>query len=162
MSAKPFTGPTTRRFVLGVLAAGCALVASASPNVAEAQPAAAAPKADVLVIHATNCEKPSVDPQIGAAPPLKYNCYRLLERKTLPLKKGQGVTTGLPNGRTFQVTLNDTTADNRFKINAAISQPDNKGFLKLADITADANKQFHVGGFAYQGGALVLAIRILP
>ena len=69
---------------------------------------------------------------------------------------------GLVNGRTFQVTLNDTTADKRYKITAAISQPDNSGFLKLADITADPNKRFFTGGFAHQGGALVLAISIVP
>jgi hypothetical protein len=146
-----------RTLALAAVAAGCALFTS-TPD-AEAQ---GNPKADVLVIHATQCDKPSVDPQIGEAPPLKYNCYKLIERKNLPLTKGQAATTGLPNGRTFQVLLNDTTPDKRFKITASISQPDNKGFLKLADITADANKQFHVGGFAYQGGALVLAIRIAP
>jgi hypothetical protein len=120
------------------------------------------PKADVLVIHATDCDKPSVDPAIGEAPPLKYRCYKLVEKKTLPLTKGQASTTPLPNGRTFQLTLTDILPDKRFKVSAAISQPDNKGFLTLANITAEPNKQFHVGGFAHQGGALVLAIRITP
>jgi hypothetical protein len=126
---------------------------------AEAQ---AGPRADVLVIHATDCEKPHVDPQIGEVPPLKYKCYKLVERKSLPLAKGKPSTTALPNGRTFQVTLTDVMADKRLKVSAAISQPDNKGFMNLAHITAEPNKQFHVGGFAHQGGALVLAIRILP
>ena len=142
--------------LFGVVAA-CALFA----HVPRAE-ADGAPKADVLVIHGTQCEKPSVDPQIGQAPPLKYNCYRLLERKSLSLTKGQPSTTSLPDGRTFQITLTDVTTDRRFKVSAAISQTDNKGFSKLADITAEPNKQFHVGGFAYQGGAIVLGIRIVP
>jgi hypothetical protein len=149
---------TRRRLLLGVLGLGCAVVAS--PRLAEAQ--GGGPQAEVLVIHGTQCDKPSVDPQIGEMPPLKYNCYKLIERKMLPLSKGQPSTAALPNGRTFQITYGDVTADKRYKVAAAISQPDGKGFLKLADITAEPNKRFNVGGFAYQNGALVLAIKIVP
>lgn len=120
-------------------------------------------KADVLVIQATDCDKPSVDPAIGEAPPLKYKCYKLVDTKQMSLAKGQPSTAPLPNGRTFQLTLTDVTADKRFKVSAAVSQPDNKGFTTLANITAEANKQFHVGGFASgNGGVLVLAIRVKP
>ncbi len=126
---------------------------------ADAQPSV--PKADVLIIHATQCERPSVDKEIGEAPPLKYNCYKLVNRTTLNLVKGQPASTVLPNGRTFQLTLTDLTPDKRFKVSAAISNPQG-GFMKLADITSEANKQFHVGGWAHQGGALVVGIRINP
>ncbi len=146
-----------QRGALAAVAFAGALLSSAP---AEAQGAGA--KADVLVIHATDCDKPSVDPAIGEAPPLKYKCYRLVEKKQLALTKGQASATPLPNGRTFQLTLTDTTADKRFKVSAAISQPDNKGFMTLANITAEPNKQFHVGGFAHGGGVLVLAIRVSP
>jgi hypothetical protein len=146
-----------RSLAVAAVAMGCALFTSTRE--AEAQ---GVPKADVLVIHATQCDKPSVDPAIGEAPPLKYNCYKLLDRKQLPLTKGNSGKMGLVNGRTFQVTLNDTTPDKRYKITASISQPDNSGFNKLADITADPNKRFYLGGFAYQGGAIVLAISIVP
>ena len=116
----------------------------------------------MLVIHGTQCDKPSVDPAIGEMPPLKYNCYKLIEKKMMPLTKGQSSTTPLPNGRTFQITYGDQTADKKFKIAAAISQPDGKGYMKLADITAEPNKRFNVGGFAYQNGAPALAIKIVP
>lgn len=141
------------------LAFACAFVAGTTTTTAEAQ---SGPNAEVLVIHGTQCDKPTVDPAIGEMPPLKYNCYKLLEKKVLPLQKGKPSTTPLPNGRTFQVTLNDVTPDKRYKVGAAISQPDNNGFLKLADITAEPNKRFNVGGWAYQNGAIVLAIRVLP
>ncbi len=118
--------------------------------------------AEVLVIHATDCDKPSVDPAIGEAPPLKYKCYKLVDKKQMALVKGTPSTAPLPNGRTFQLTLTETTADKRFKVSAAISQPDNKGFMTLANITAEPNKQFHVGGFAHGGGVLVLAIKVRP
>lgn len=145
-----------RKLVLAGVVAASALFAHVEK--ADAQ---GGPKADVLVIHATECKERSVDPAIGEAPPLKYNCYKLIERKSLPLVKGQPATTPLPNGRTFQLTYGDQTAG-KYKVSAAISRPDNKGFNKLADITAEPNKAFTVGGFAYQGGALVLTIKIVP
>lgn len=137
--------------------AGAALLGTSS---ADAQATSA--KAELLVIHATDCDKPSVDPAIGEAPPLKYRCYKLVDKKQLALTKGQPTTAPMPNGRTFQLTLTDATADKRFKVSAAISQPDNKGFMTLANITAEPGKQFHVGGFAHGGGVLVLAIRVTP
>src|SRR5437016_1976028 len=110
---------------MGAAAIGCAIFA----NARDVRAQGGGPQAEVLVIHGTQCEKPTVDPQIGEMPPLKYNCYKLLERKVLPLTKGQSSTTPLPNGRTFQITYGDLTADKRYKIAASISQPDGKGFL---------------------------------
>lgn len=150
-----------RKLLLSGIALGCAVFTNVT-TVSDAEAQGGGPQAEVLVIHGTNCDKPSVDPAIGEMPPLKYNCYKLLEKKMLPLTKGQSSTTALPNGRTFQITYSDMTPDKRYRVAAAISQPDGKGFLKLADITAEANKRFNVGGFAYQNGALVLAIRIVP
>lgn len=123
----------------------------------------AVPQAEVLVIHATKCEKKTVDPRIGDAPPaLGYDCLKLVEKKTLPLALNQASTTVLPNGRTFQL-LHTARVDNRYKVTASISPADKgPGFTKLADITADPNKPFNVGGFAYQGGVLVLTVRIVP
>ena len=149
---------TRRMVLLSAVALGCAVITSA-PD-ADAQ--GGDPKAEVLVIHGTQCDKPSVDPQIGEMPPLKYNCYKLIERKMMPLTRGQASTTALPNGRTFQITYSEQTPDKRYKVSAAISSPDGKGFLSLANITAEPNKRFNVGGWAYQNGALVLAIRIVP
>lgn len=122
-----------------------------------------APKAEVLVIHATKCEKKSVDPQIGEAPPaLGFECLKLLEKKTLPLALNKASTAALPNGRTFQL-LHTARVDRRYKVAASISAPDKPAtFIKLADITADPNKPFNVGGFTYQGGVLVLTVRIVP
>jgi len=152
----------TRRALGGIVLGGIALGFSIFARVPEAQ-ADVGPNAEVLVIHATNCDKPYTDPAIGVMPALRYNCYKLLDRKGLPLRAGQASTMGLPNGRTFQIALNEVTSERppRYKVSASISQPDGK-FNKLADITAESNKRFHLGGFAYQGGALVLAVNIGP
>lgn len=151
-----------RKLMLATVIAGCALFIGV-PRDAEAQPAAG-PKAEVLVIHGTTCATPSVDPQIGDVPPLKHNCWKLLDRGLLPLTQGTPSTMKLPNGRTFQVSYNGLTAEKapRFKVGASISKPDGAGFNSLAEITAEPGKKFHVGGFAYQSGSLVLAIRIVP
>lgn len=123
----------------------------------------APPKAEVMIIHATKCDKKSVDPQIGDAPPaLGFDCLKLLEKKTMPLVLNQPSTTRLPNGRTFQL-LHTAKENNRYKVTASISPADgSQGFVKLADITADPNKPFNVGGFTYQNGVLVLTVRIVP
>jgi hypothetical protein len=150
-----------RKVVLAGLIAGCALLVGA-PEIADAQPAG--PHAEVLVIHGTQCDKPSVDPQIGEVPPLKYSCYRLLDRKLLPLAQGAPSMMPLANGRTFQVAYSGLTADKpaRFKVAALISAPNGVGFNPLAEINAEPGRKFHVGGFAYQNGSLILAIRIVP
>ena len=150
-----------RKLILATVIAGCALFTGV-PREADAQPRQ--PTAEVLVIHGTTCATPSVDPQVGEVPPLKHNCWKLLDRKSLPLTQGTPSTMQLPNGRTFQVVYNGATAEKppRFKVGASISKPDGVGFNPLADITAEPGKKFHVGGFAYQSGSLVLAIRIIP
>jgi len=155
-------GIPRRKLMLATVIAGCALFAGA-PGIAEAQPAGArSPSAEVLVIHGTTCATPSVDPAIGDVPPLKHNCWKLLDKRLLPLAQGTPSTMPLPNGRTFQVAYNGQSPDKRYKVAASISKPDGVGFNPLAEITAEPGKKFHVGGFAYQNGSLVLAIRILP
>jgi hypothetical protein len=149
----------SNRFAALAFSAAMLSVVTATRPV-DAQPAGA--KAEVLVIHGTACATPSVDPEIGEVPPLKHNCWKLLSKKLLPLAQGTPSTMGLPNGRTFQVTFNGQAPDKRYKVAASISKPDGAGFNPLAEITAEPGKKFHVGGFAYQGGSLVLAIRIVP
>ncbi|MCL2778343.1 MAG: hypothetical protein FWD73_10090 [Polyangiaceae bacterium] len=149
----------SRNIAVGGFAAICTFFGMGTMQSARAQ---GVPTAEVLVIHGTQCEKPSVDPAIGEMPPLRYNCYKLLEKKRLPLSRGQASSMALPNGRTFQLTLHEVTSQKHYKVGAAISQPNGKGFLKLADITAEPNKRFNVGGWAHEKGTILLGIRILP
>ena len=137
--------------------------ASADPKDSKVDASKSEPKADVMVIHATKCDKKTIDPKIGDTPPsLGYDCMKLVEKKSMPLPLNQPSTTPLPNGRTFQL-LHTGMADNRYKLTASISQADGSpGYVKLADITAEPHKSFNVGGFAYQGGVLVLTVRIIP
>lgn len=146
-----------------VLAFAVTAAVAAFGHVREASAEPGAPKAEVMVIHATKCEKKSVDPQIGDTPPaLGYDCLKLVEKKSLPLALNQASTTKLPNGRTFQL-LHSAKVGPRYRVVASISPADGSaGFTKLAEITADPNKPFNVGGFAYKEGVLVLTVRIVP
>jgi hypothetical protein len=147
-----------RRLIFGAAAACAAFIGHAPEASADAPP-----KAEVMVVHATKCEKKSVDPALGDTPPaLGYDCLKLVEKKMLPLSLNQATTTPLPNGRTFQL-VHSAKVGNRYKVTASISPADGSaGFTKLADITADPNKPFNVGGFSYKGGVLVLTVRIVP
>ena len=145
-----------RRHILTGLVLGIATFAT--PAIADA------PKAEVLVIHATNCDKPSVDPQIGEKPSFGYSCYKVVDKKTLGLAQGQGSTMALPNGRTFQLTYNGIVPGStpaRHKLNAAISKPDGSGFQNLADVNAEPGKNVNFGGFAYKGGVLIMRVHLL-
>jgi hypothetical protein len=117
---------------------------------------------EILVIHATKCDKKTVDPAITEPPPSigDYNCLALVQKKVVGLTINQPNATALPNGRTFQLIHTEKVA-NRFKLRASINSADGNGFTKLADITADPGKQVNVGGWMHQGGRIVVAIKIL-
>jgi hypothetical protein len=150
-----------RKLMLATVIAGCALFVGV-PRDAEAQPAGL--RAEVQVLHGTTCATPVVDPNIRELPPLRHNCWKILDTKSLPLVQGTPGSMQLANGRTFQLSYNGLTGEKppRYKVTALINKPDGAGFNQLADVTAEPGKKFHVGGFAYQNGTLVLAIRILP
>jgi hypothetical protein len=124
---------------------------------------------EVMVLHAT--QQPgagSIDPSIGNMPQLTkppfsaYNTYKLLGKASLPLEKGKAQTHTLPNNRVLQVTLSDITNDKRYKVAAAINQPNGKDFLRLLEVTAAPNETFFVAGQSYQNGILVIGMRIVP
>lgn len=118
----------------------------------------AVPQAEVLVIQASNCPTPSVDPQITEKPNMGYSCYSVVGKQKLALTLGQPSKMQLPNGRTFQITYNgtvDKSSPTRHKFNAAISKPDNSGTLSLADVNVELGKKVNVGGWNYNGGVLI-------
>jgi hypothetical protein len=159
----------TLSLALTALTTGVAMFGHVPEASADAQP-----KAEVMVIHATKCDKKKVDPAITAAgvpPPssLGFDCLALLESKTMPLTLNQASKMELPTlptKRTFQLHYS-AKVDNRYKVTASISPADgSSGWWKLADITADPNKPFNVGGIARENGnangVLVLVVRIVP
>jgi hypothetical protein len=140
----------------------------------KAASAAADPNADIMELQGT--QEPgagSIDPRIGniaqlRKPPLSsYNTYKLLNHKSLPVKKGTPTVYSLANGRLLQLTLTETTPDNRYRVLTTISEANAKDFLKKLEVVASPNELFFVAGQNLDAkhpdkGALVLGITIRP
>jgi hypothetical protein len=167
----------TRRglFVAGLLvAASLAIASRVTPAGADpSHPPHRGGVVEVTEIHALRSDGGgSIDPRLRDLPQLtrdqpfvRYNTYRLLDRRSLPLEEQRPVTEPLVNGRTLQVTLVDVVergTDRRFHIRTAIDDPGKQAFLKLLEVTAGVNEPFFVGGQSYDGGTLFLEIVVRP
>ena len=164
MRLRPRAGLT----LSSLLTIGLAMGASLAPRPAFADPpekadAGTDPKAEVMVIHATKCEKKEVDPGISeAVKKLGFDCLKIVDNKTVALALNRESLTVLPNGRTFQL-LHTGRAGSRFKVTASITPADgSRGYVKLADISAAPQEPFNVGGFSHKGGVLLVTVRIIP
>jgi hypothetical protein len=160
-----------RAAVLSIVAAAIGVGWLAFPATAIA---AADPNADIMELQGTQTPGAgSIDPRVGNVPQLKkpplssYNTYKLLNRKSFPIKKGAPASYTLANGRVLQLTFTETTPDNRFRVLTTISEPNAKDFLKKLEVVAGANELFFVAGQNLDPknpdkGALVLGITIRP
>ncbi|HLK38193.1 MAG TPA: hypothetical protein VKU41_15630 [Polyangiaceae bacterium] len=156
---------------LGLLLGG-ALSAAALLTGAASAATPRRPTLEVTVIHALHTDGGvSIDPRLKDLPPpvrepfVRYNVYKLLDTKNLPLEAGKPATNVLANGRTLQVTLVDAVADAgapRFHVRAEIGEPGKQAFLKLLEVTASGNEPFFVGGQSYQGGTLLIELVVRP
>lgn len=158
-----------RRHFHTIVLAGAVGLFGADVSAQGAPAAGSTVTCEVMVLHATQQPGPgSIDPQIGNMPQLTkppfsaYNTYKLLGKGSLPLEKGKPKTHTLPNNRVLQVTYQDLTADKRYKVAAAINQPNGKDFLRLLEVTAAPNETFFVAGQSYQNGILVIGMRMVP
>jgi hypothetical protein len=147
--------------------AGLAVSVAVAPSPAGA---AAGPSVEISVILAQASDGGgSIDPKLRDLPQLtrdqpfvRYNVYRLLERKEVPLEKGKPTPYALVNGRTLQVTLTDVTtekSEKRYHVRVEIAEPGKQAFLKALEVTAGANEPFFVAGQSYQGGTLFLELQ---
>jgi hypothetical protein len=125
-------------------------------------PAPASVEAEVTLVHATNEADGGVDPRIGKLPKLgDYKSYRLLSRSNVSMRKAAPATTALPNGRILKMNLKDAK-DNRFVIDTSINQADGTTFLPLVEVRATVDVPVFFAGQNYQGGMLIIGIKVLP
>ena len=156
---------------LSVLALGVVGAARAAPG--------AAPTLEFSIIHATRSDAgTSIDPALKDLPQLtreqpfvRYNVYRLLDRKAFPFEMQDGsaaskpLTMPLPNGRTLMVILESVSVEKnekRYQLQAQISEPGKQAYLKDLHVTASAGEPFFVGGQSFRGGVLFLELLIKP
>jgi hypothetical protein len=119
-------------------------------------------EAEVSVIHAANDPDGGIDPNIGKLPSFgNYKSYRLLQRTKVTIRKGTPATTTLPNARVLQITLKDVK-EPQFIIDTSINQPGGTAFLPLLEVRATVGAPVYIAGQSYQGGMLIIGIKILP
>ena len=150
-------------------AAVCALTLCASLAAAEDKPAAAADAAatsgEVFVILAGDGEG-GIDPSLEKIKALKqppFNAFKsmkVLSRTAVKLQTTEATTVDLPNGRRLQLTLMQRMPDGRAKVQVSINKPDQKDYLPLLKVIAKAGEPFFVAGQKYQGGTLVIGVRV--
>lgn len=143
-------------------APGLASPARARVGDQAAAPAPAPVQAEVMLIHASNDGDGGVDPRIGKLPKFgDYKAYRLLSRSDVSIQKSAAASTRLPNGRVLQMNLKDVKND-RYIIDTSINQPDGTTFLPLVEVRATVGVPVFFAGQTYQGGMLIIGIKILP
>lgn len=132
------------------------------------QSPAAAVSAEIMILHGTNSGS-GIDPKIGKIPALSkpplssYNSYKLLDRSKLQLDLGKTGSQKLPTGSDLQVTYKSAVAPAkpgdppRYAISASIH---GKSSVPSIDVNAKAGEWFFVGGPSYNGGGLVIGIKI--
>jgi hypothetical protein len=136
------------------------------PSSSEEAPKAASFGAEVLVLHATNAGK-GIDPRIGRMPELEkppfssYDSYVLLEKVRKSLVRGTPKTLELPNKRVLRTELLEVLPNDQVKLSASINKPGGKTFLPLLEVKAKVGQAFIVAGQKYEGGILVLVIRVV-
>ncbi|MFC1642387.1 hypothetical protein ACFL5O_06835 [Myxococcota bacterium] len=126
---------------------------------------------EVMVLHATHNKKPNqtrqIDPRIGPLPELAkepfslYDHYVLLDRQLLPLVRDNPKSVNLPDGRVLRMKLLQVLPHDSLRFSASINRPGGKDFLPLLAVKARAGQAFIVAGQSYQGGILVLVMRVV-
>jgi hypothetical protein len=144
----------------------------ATPMQAQA-PAAPSISSEVMILHATN-DNTGIDPRIGNIPALSkppfssYNSYKLLDRTTTPLKRGEASPLKLPTGRELRLVYEDVIQPQkqgdspRYVISASIEAASGQSFLPLVKVNAKPGEVFWVGGQEYKGGSLFIGIKVSP
>jgi hypothetical protein len=123
-------------------------------------PVPVAVDAEITLIHASNDADAGIDPRIGKLPNIgSYKSYKLLSKSDMTIKKSPTTTT-LPNGRILQISLKDVK-DKQYIIDTSINQPGGTAFLPLLEVRASTGVPVFIAGQSYQGGMLIIAIKIL-
>jgi hypothetical protein len=121
--------------------------------------------AEVLVLLASDKEGP-VDPSVTHLRALKhppfahFKSMKLLQRSPVKLSDDQDAEFYLPNGRWIQLSLIERLPDGRAKVQVSINRPYEKDYLPVLDVIASPGEPFFVAGQKFQGGTLVIGVRV--
>ena len=122
---------------------------------------------ELLVLHATNDGK-GIDKGLEDMPELKrppfssYNSYKVLKREKVALKMGSSDKRKLPNDRQLLMSYK-AKKEQKHTISVAIQKPNGgEDYLPLLEVNGRKGERFFVAGQAYQGGILVIGLKLLP
>ncbi len=120
---------------------------------------------EVLVVLASE-QAGEVDSELAKIPALKkppfsaFKSMKVLTRTDIKLKQDQPFEVSLPNGRHLRLTLTERLPDGRSKVQLSINKPNQKDYLPLLEVKAKAGEPFFVAGQQYEGGTLVIGVRV--
>lgn len=145
--------------LLGTLLVPAALLSP--PALARAEDSV---KGEVLVILA-KAEPGEFDPKLARMPALRkmpfdnYKSMKLLSTVDVRLSPTQAAIAELPKGRKLMLKLLGKTADGRYRVQVSINKPGQRDYLPLLTVIASP-VPFFVAGQQYQGGTLVIGVRV--
>lgn len=121
--------------------------------------------AEVIVVLAAEAEG-TIDPTLADITALRqppFNAFHsmsVLSRSMARLSVDRPMQVSLPNGRQLRIELERATDDGRYRVRVSINTPGRTDYLPLLSIVASPGEPFFVAGQNWQGGTLVIGVRI--
>lgn len=147
--------------VLATVALGAA-GAAGHASVAQAQDGVSSQVLIVLASEDEGTVDPALrnEPALGRPPFNSFRSMKILEKPQVRLRKGRPETVDLPNERKLRIELQQKLPDGRFRVKVSINRPDENDYLPLLTVIASPGDPFFVAGQSYQGGTLVIGVRV--
>jgi hypothetical protein len=156
---------TLRLLLVRVLAALLLVALTGLGRGAQAQPAFV-PGEVLVVLGSTLPAEGASDPQLDKLEALKKPPFDSFPRKALLLRAqvklevGKEAEVELPNGRRLRLLLLDKLKDGRFRVSLSINKPGQRDYLPVMTVAAAAGDPFFVAGQKYEGGTLIIGVRV--
>lgn len=120
---------------------------------------------EVLVLLASQ-EEGTVDPSLSHLRALKhppfnsFKSMKIMSRSSVALMTDEPVAIELPKHRWLVLTLVSKLPDGRAKVQLSINKANQKDYLPLLNVIISAGEPFFVAGQKFEGGTLVVGVRI--
>lgn len=120
---------------------------------------------EVLVVLASEAEG-TVDPSLSHFRALKhppfngFKSMKVMSRQSVSLNPDEPVAIELPKKRWLVLTLVSRLPDGRAKVQLSINKPNKQDYLPLLNVIISAGEPFFVAGQKFEGGTLVVGVRL--
>lgn len=142
----------------------CSAFISASAAAQEASPSAQVPASVLIVLGYTDGSgsDPALDKleALRKAPFDTFTKKTLLRRVNVQVSVGKQAEVELPNGRKLRLSLLGRAADGRYRVSVSINRPGKQDYLPVMTVLTAAGDPFFVAGQKYEGGTLIIGVRI--